>query len=391
MRMRKWLLLPVLALCLSGLMIMKGWQGLRPQDPRSYMHGIEYARGDDGRTLVFFSSSGLPPSGKWTHDIYVSRWSTADSALSPPQVFIRAPEAQEPVSVAQTDDGHIMVSFEDGANIPFHVSQRYGVYDAGLQPVAPYPLEVEGRGHSGHVAAVGNVFAVFYSEGWIRKDGADSLGTGNGVYAATYDSSGRLLHKIDVAAQVREWWPMIAGSHKRALLIWQQYVPGRSYANLNMAMLNPETGVLSARQLLKPELRFYTYKTRYVPALDRFLVTGTGAAGHGFAYLIDNEGQVTAELPCMPATIREADMAISGRMAYVPAEGNKLLHLSLAPSSIALEAVQPSALEWFTTGNAGLVRDDTHLHWISLSKEGPQEVEFSLGEAGKPSAADRCQ
>ena len=50
-----------------------------PTDLRAYMHGIEAVKGADGRYLIFFSSSKIPPTGPdqqgdWTHDVYVSNW-----------------------------------------------------------------------------------------------------------------------------------------------------------------------------------------------------------------------------------------------------------------------------------------------------------------------------
>ena len=179
-------------------------------DLRVYMHGIETAKGADGRYLIFFSSSRIPPTGpdqqgNWTHDVYLSTWASSDARISLARIFIQKPEAQEPVSVAQTTDGHIMVSFEDGWNTPNGVNQRYGVYEPTLQPIAPYPLDIASGGHSGHVAAVGHKFVAFYSEDWIAGDGVDNLGTGNGVYAKVYDSRGQALsdrYRIEPARMV---------------------------------------------------------------------------------------------------------------------------------------------------------------------------------------------
>ena len=365
-------------------------------DLRVYMHGIETAKGADGRYLIFFSSSRIPPTGpdqqgNWTHDVYLSTWASSDARISLARIFIQKPEAQEPVSVAQTTDGHIMVSFEDGWNTPNGVNQRYGVYEPTLQPIAPYPLDIASGGHSGHVAAVGNNFVAFYSEDWIAGDGVDNLGTGNGVYAKVYDSRGQALRAIDIALNLREWWPMIAGSPSRALLVWQQFVPGQIYANLKIAILDPQTGTVTGQQVLQSNLQYYTYKTEYVPAIDRFLVTGTTIAGKGFAYLITNSGQITARLLCMPATVREAGIAVNGAKVYTPTQDNRLLHLALTPSSISLAAVQVSPVQWSYIGSIGLMRNSSQIHWVSLSKTGIQEADFNVGGATAPTAADRCQ
>lgn len=364
------------------------------EDLRSYMHGIEAVQVAPRHFLIFFSSSGLPPKGprrdrNWSHDVYVADWKNTDSRLKP-VLFIQKDEAQEPVSAARASGGNIMLTFEDGWNAPHEVSQRYGVYDSDLHPVYPYPHDVKDGGHSGHVAAVGNYFVVFYSDDWVDGGGVDNLGTGKGVYARIYNSKGHLLRTAGVAANRREWWPMVAGSPSHALLIWQQYVPGKLYANLKMSVIDPKTGHFTAPHILQPGIQYYTYKAGYVPALDSFLVTGTTDSRQGFAYLIDNKGNILARLSCMPATVREAGMAVIGNMAYVPSADNRLMQLKLTSSSITLQAVQLSPIEWSYTGSVGLTRDDSRIHWVSLSKTGLQEADFNLKEAGLPSVTDRC-
>ncbi|WP_228761614.1 hypothetical protein [Pseudomonas sp. MPC6] len=387
------------ALCAGALCLSAENAQARPHDQedlRSYMHGIEAVKGADGRFLIFISSSGIPPKGKdengnWPHDIYLSKWGINDARISPPTLFIQKPEAQEPVSVAQTTDGNVMLSFEDGWNTSNEVNQRYGVYDAKLRPIAPYPRVVATGGHSGHVAAAGKHFVVLYSEDWVNGGGVDDLGTGNGVYAKVFDSHGHLLSTFDVAPQRREWWPMIAGSSNRALLVWQQFVPDQTSANLKITVLDPETGKRSAHKILRSGLNYYTYKAKYIPSIDRFLVTGTTVNGKGFAYLINNDGKVSATLECMPATVRGADVVASENIAYTPSQDNRLLHLELTPSSIKLKAVQRSPLTWSYIGSLGLMRNPSSIHWISLTKNGVEETDFDLRNAVQPDRSDLCR
>jgi hypothetical protein len=364
-------------------------------DPRSFMHGIGAASDGHGNTWVFFSSSGLPPRGpgrdrNWTHDVYVARWSPQQRNLDTPVNFISRPEAQEPVSIAQNDTGRVMVTFEDGWNTPNEVSQRYGVYTSDLQAVKPYPNDVKSGGHSGHAAAVGSRFVVFYSDDWVDGGGVDNLGTGNGVYLKTYDADGTLLQAVDVAPHVREWWPMLAGSPTRAMLIWQQYVPGATYARLMSAVFNPEDGSLTAPRVLAPSLRYYTYATEYVPALDRFLVVATGFDGKGFAQLIDATGASVATLACMPASVRESSFAVVGDHAFVPSQDGRLLDLKLGAASIELAGTQRSPVKWGETGSIGLVRSPTALHWVTLTQQGLKEADFDLKAMRPATAADRC-
>ncbi|MGV2289554.1 hypothetical protein AAHK20_12655 [Trinickia sp. YCB016] len=365
-------------------------------DLRAYMHGIGAASDGHGGTYVFFSSSGLPPhgagrDGNWTHDVYVAHWSPEQPKLSKPRVFIHRPEAQEPVSIAQSSSGNIMVTFEDGWNTPDEVSQRYGVYSRLLGPVRPYPIDVKAGGHSGHAAAVGSRFVVFYSDDWVDGGGVDNLGTGRGVYVKTYDADGALLNFVPVAPYVREWWPMIAASPTRALLVWQQYVNGQTYAQLKVAVFDPVDGTLSEPHVIAPHLQYYTYAAAYVPALDRFVVAASDASGHGFAQLIDEDGAPVATLACMPSTVREAGIAVIGDRAFTPSQDGRLLELKLSASSIELEATQPSPIKWWYMGNLGLARSDSRLHWVSLSPYGLQEADFDLAAMQPPTAADQCQ
>lgn len=367
-------------------------------DLRAYMHGIGAITDAQGATTVFFSSSGLPPRGagrdrNWTHDVYIARWTPQQPKLDRPRVFISRPEAQEPVSVAQNDTGRVMVSFEDGWNTPNEVSQRYGVYTSDLKDVKPYPNDVLSGGHSGHVAAVGSRFVVFYSNDWVNGGGVDNLGTGNGVYVKTYDADGALLQAIDVAPRVREWWPMLAASPTRALLVWQQYVSGETYARLKVATLDPSTGALSEPRVIADRLLYYTYAAAYVPSIDRFVVVATTDKGKGFAQLIDASGQTTATLDCMPASVREAGIAVIGERAFTPSQDGRLLHLKLTAASIELAGTQPSPIAWTYTGSVGLMRSPTQLHWVATSPKGLQEADFDLKAASvkAPDAKDLCK
>ncbi len=361
-------------------------QALGTEDLRAYMHGIEAVRNDDGSYWVMFSATGMPPTGpnqegSWPHDVYYAKWSAGDGNLKAATKFISQPEAQEPVSIARTKDGHILVTFEDGYAASNVLAQRYGVYDAALKAIKAYPNDVLDGGHSGHVAATASNFVVFYSEDWVDHGGVDDLGTGKGVYATVYDSNGDNAHAVQVAPNVREWWPMLAASPEKVLLIWQRYVPGKLYADLRMAVLDPATGRLTtAPKTLKTGIQYYVYQTAYVAAVDRFLVTGTTHGGAGFAYLLDSAGRITATLTDLPATVREGGIAVEDNLVYLATRTNELIQLSLTSTSISLKAVRTSPISWSYSGNLGLLRGGSKVHWVSLGRYGLEEADFDFSD-----------
>ncbi|KWE19097.1 hypothetical protein WL74_24785 [Burkholderia cepacia] len=350
-------------------------------DPRSFMHGIGVADAGSGKRWVFFSSSGIVPrgamrSGNWPHDVYVGEWLPGAAHLLHVHTFISRPEAQEPVSIAQNARGDIFVTFEDGWNAPQEVSQRYGVYRRDLKPVKPYPNDVESGGHSGHVATAADRFVVFYSADWIDGGGVDNLGTGNGVYVKTYDAAGRVLNHVAVAPHRREWWPVVAGSPHAALLVWQKFIEGSTSATLEYAMFDPVTAKLDKLGTLNDAIQYYVYASAYVPEIDRFIVVTTTADDRGIAMLIAPDGRRTATLDCLPASVRESGIGVSGTHAYVPIRDGRLLTLALGPAEIAVGGVQRSPIPWGMTGIAGFPARGSAMHFVSLTPSGTREADF---------------
>ncbi|AXF23807.1 hypothetical protein CUJ89_25850 [Burkholderia pyrrocinia] len=365
-------------------------------DPRRFMHGIGVADASDGKRWVFFSSSGIEPrgamrNGNWPHDVYVGEWLPGKPHLLHVHTFISRPEAQEPVSIAQNARGDIFVTFEDGWNAPQEVSQRYGVYRRDLKPIKPYPNDVEPGGHSGHVATVGERFVVFYSADWIDGGGVDNLGTGNGVYLKTYDAAGRVLNHVAVAPHRREWWPMIAGSPHNALLVWQKFIEGSTDATLEYAMFDPVTAKLETLGPLNEAIQYYVYSSAYVPAIDRFIVVTTTADDRGVAMLIAPDGRRTATLDCLPASVRESGIGISGTHAYVPTRDGRLLTLALSPADMSVSGVQRSPIPWGATGIAGFPARGATMHFVSLTPSGTREADFEPErETPLPKNEARC-
>jgi hypothetical protein len=376
--------------------------GLRPDqgDLRRFMHGVAAVpAAEPGSFNVFFSSAGLPPrgpdrAGSWTHDVYVQPWRATDGAVGRPRVFIARPEAQEPVSAARNTRGRVMLTFEDGWRSGQEVSQRYGVYDAALRPVKPYPQTVEAGTHSGHVAAVGERFVLFYSDGWVDGGGVDDLGSGNGVYAGVYDADGRPLYSLDIADGQRAWWPMLAGAERVALLLWQQFVPGRQDARLKMALLDVYKGTISGERVLWERLQYYSYNLIWLPEPARFLLAGN-ADGHGFAMLVDSAGRTQARLDCLPLLVREAGMADAGNSVYLPAADGRLMQLVAGSASLRLAGLLAASngrpVSWRPLGSVGLVRSNGLLDWLSLTEAGPQWLHFDPAMAVPAGAADSCR
>ncbi|MCA3832065.1 MAG: hypothetical protein IOC29_21610, partial [Burkholderia sp.] len=201
-------------------------------------------------------------------------------------------------------------------------------------------------------------------------------GTGNGVYLKTYDAAGRVLNHVAVAPHRREWWPVIAGSPRTALLVWQKFIEGSTDATLEYATFDPVTARLDLLGTLNDKIRYYVYSSAYVPEIDRFIVVTTTADDHGVAMLIAPGGRRTATLDCLPASVRESGIGVSGTHAYVPTRDGRLLTLALGASDISVSGMQRSPIPWGSTGIAGFPARGTSMHFVSLTPSGTREADF---------------
>ena len=357
------------------------------EDLREYQHGLDFIPRNDGGYWLIWSSSGMPPQGagddgSWTHDIYYSNIDPQSPSLSPIRI-ISNPEAQEPAGSAVADDGHIMITMEDGWNAENVVAQRFGVYDQNMNPVKPYPNTILDGGHSGHVAAVGSRFVIFYSEGWVEEGGVDDLGSGDDVMLKVYNSTGNFEREKDISVgdAYRDWWPVVAGSNSRAMLLWQRFVDGREYVDLMYALYDPANGkIVKGNARLTRQVKYYTYDIQYIPSIDRFLVAGAYESGGGFGFLISNDGEVTAKNKSLPAIIRESQPAVKAgeqaAFAVYPKSPNGLSVLKLGPSSIILNNTVSDSYAWRYMGTDGIFTDQNSVYFVSLSKSGCVEKKF---------------
>ncbi len=360
------------------------------EDPRTWQHGIDFVQLPNGDGWLIWSSAGNPPvvrpnTSAWTHDVFASRIDPTAPMIQP-RTLIQRPEAQEPASSAINSDGHIFVTMEDGWNVHNTVGQRFGLYDQDLSPIRPYPRMVLDGGHSGHVAAVGRNFVVFYSEGWVDGGGVDDLGTGDDVWVDTFDSFGNRRGHLEVAvgSATRDGWPLVAGSGDRALLVWQRFVPDATYVDLMVAVFDPNTGnLIVPPRKLEGFTRYYTFDVQFLPSLNDFLLLASWQdETDGFAYLLDGHADVLAAHLSIPRPVREGQPALraegSGALVVYPSVPNTLTKLLVTPSEIRLAGKLEVPLTWSEIGTDGIFLDPDTLFFAGLSKRGIRSVRRHL-------------
>lgn len=360
------------------------------EDHRSYQHGIDFVKQSNGGYILIWASSGLAPigpdsDGEWSHDVYYSTIDITAPKVNPVKI-INAPGAQEPASAAISSEGNIIITMEDSYLAENGLAQTYAIYDQNMNPVKEYQNVVFDGGHSGHVASVGNNFVVFYSDEWINGGGVDNLGSGDDVLLKTYDSNGNLLNPKDVSVgnSTRDWWPMITGSNNHALLLWQRFVDGETYAKLMYRIFNPSNNSWVTQEVeIASELKYYTYDAQYISSIDRFLISGTYNNGKGFSYLLSTGGDIVAENPSLPPIVREAQPAIlqisnsQAKIVY-PTSPHGLVVLSIENSEIILENEVLINFQWPYSGTDGIFLDNNTVYFASLYPSGIKELTIDL-------------
>lgn len=360
------------------------------QDVRAFQHGVDFIKHPNGHYILIWASSGDPPvgedkDGEWSHNVYYSMIHPAAPKINPiPLISVSG--AQEPVSSAISQDGHIMLTMEDSYQAKHNLMQSYAVYDSNMKPVKAYQNVVFDGGHSGHVAAIGNNFAVFYSDEWVDGGGVDDLGSGDDVLLKSYDSKGHFLSqkKVAVGNKSRDWWPMIAGSDTTALLLWQRFVKNKTHSQLIYRVLDVKKNKwVSAEIKLIKQLTYYTYDVQYLADLKRFMISGTDDKGKGFIFLLSRKGKIIAEKKSLPAFVREAQPAISTLenkqlKVVFPTSPTGLVVLNVSTKTITVKNNIPLNYSWSYSGTDGIFLDQSEVYFVSLSVKGLREFRINI-------------
>ncbi len=363
------------------MLLVAGNAGAEPEeDHRAWQHGIDVIRIGE-KLLVVWGSPGNPPranpGGDWQHDVFYA-WLKAgageEAALGAPQILVSRPEAQEPPSIAINAAGTLLMTSEDGEN---GINQRAGLWDSGLRVLRKYPFTIKRGGHSGHVAAMADRFLVAYGEGWVERGGFLDRGTGKDIYVRIVENDGARRRETKIAAGHRDGWPLVAGSERNWLVVWQRY-PEMS---LHSALIAATGKVTRQLQISEHMPVRYAYDVEYLPALASYVVAGSSGQG-GFIALLSLAGEVEKIQYGLPP------MASESRILAHCDEAQCIGVYPVRPRGVAVVRLKPGAIEllklidhpyaWDYTGTSGAFVTPDQVIFVTLSTSGIKLVPINL-------------
>lgn len=358
-------------LLLAGLAAAAAEPG---EDHRAWQHGVNLLKVGE-KLLVVWGSAGNPPrpnlGGDWPHDVYYG-W--VEDGKVEPRVLVSRPEAQEPPSVAINDRGTILMTAEDGNG---GINQHAGLWDGDLNVLRAYPLAIRRGGHSGHVASMGGRFLVAYSEGWVDGGGWLGLGTGKGVYARIVGNDGARGPETRIVTGRRDGWPLVAGSDRNWLVVWQRY-PERT---LHAALIDAAGKVTARRRISGGMPLRYAYAVEYSPQLGSYVVAGTSDDG-GFLSLVSLRGEIVATTRGLPPMASESRLVLhwdgsqlTGAYPVTP-RGVAVVRMTAGAAALAKVVDHPHA--WDYMGTSGLFVAPGRVLFATLSTAGLQLIPVDL-------------
>ncbi len=368
------------------------------EDYRAYAHGISYVQNPvtDKSYLVWSDSfrQGIREDGSWTHDVFMSKLNLNNPRIGRSRRLIKADEAQEPASASCTDNGNMIVTFEDGNDAgDSELYQRFAIYNKKMRPVVKYPADIAAGGHSGHAASTSDHHIVFWCEGWIDEGGVDGLGTGDDVYVTSMDSDGENMKTIPVSKSVseRDWWPLAAASGDKALLVWQRYVDGQKYARLCFSVYDPSKAGLetvsdnkTVAVLTELKLKYYCYNVVYLDKLGLFALNLTTVDDEGVLLLVDESGKIVKKIDKCASFVREASPAVktddSGVTLFYPVDKNGVQSFTISSELVAATDLKEIDHDWSDCGTAGFVDGKNRVFFAVLDtknfKKGRRTLKF---------------
>jgi hypothetical protein len=357
---------------------------VQAEDHRAWQHGIDVVRVGD-RLLVVWGSSGNPPrpnlGGDWQHDVYYA-WLDIEVAQQitqiSPRILVSKPEAQEPPSVAVNSRGTILMTCEDGDG---GINQRAGMWDSSLRVLRKYPMTIKRGGHSGHVAAMRDRFLATYSEGWEEGGGFLDLGTGKNVYARIVDNSGKPGHEIKIVSDSdpnhRDGWPLVAGSDRNWLVVWQRY-PGLT---LQAALIGRSGDVVARRQVVDGLPLRYAYDVEFAPQIESYIVAGSSGDG-GFVSVLSLTGEIVKTRQGLPPMASESRIILGWDGAHLigtyPVRPHGIAVVRISTSAVELVKVIDHSYIWDYSGTTGMFVAPGRVLFLTLSTTGLHLIHVDL-------------
>jgi hypothetical protein len=217
-----------------------------------------------------------------------------------------------------------------------------------------YPFEVREGGHSGHAAALKDLFLVTYGEGWVDGGGWRGVGTGESVYARTINNAGELGPELELTEKdnPRDGWPLVAASDRNWLVIWQRYPE----MTLQSALISPSGKIIKRQTIMKKMPLRYAYGVTYVPKLSAYAVSGSNRDG-GFISLVGLDGRILQTEKKLPFMVAESHLIVNDGKRPVgiyPIKPRGFALVSLDAKAIKLIKVIDNPHEWDYSGTTGL-------------------------------------
>jgi len=367
---------------IAGALALAALAAEPAEDHRAWQHGIDLLRVGD-QLLLVWGSPGNPPKpnvgGDWQHDVYYAWLNTPaaqDAATLAPQVLVSRPEAQEPPSAAINSRGTILMTSEDGNG---SINQHAGMWDSSLRVLRKYPFTIRRGGHSGHVAAMGERFLVAYGEGWVDRGGFLDRGTGQDIYARIVEDDGTLRNEVEIASGHRDGWPLVAGSERNWLVIWQRYPE----MTLHAALIDAAGKVQKQLQVSGGMPVRYAYDVEFSPLLGCYVVAGSSGES-GFIALISQAGdflKIRRGLPPMASESRIILGADGGELVGIYATRPRgVAVVRLSADAIELAKVIDHPYAWDYAGTTGAFVAPQQVLFATLSTTGLHLIYVMLGE-----------
>ncbi|HTJ96970.1 MAG TPA: hypothetical protein VL381_05830 [Rhodocyclaceae bacterium] len=350
------------------------------EDHRAWQHGVNVVQLGE-RWLVVWGSPGNPPrpnlGGDWQHDVYYA-WLNAPSAgdvtLSDPKVLVARAEAQEPPSVAVNAAGTLLMTSEDGSD---GINQYAGMWDSNLKVLRAYPFMVRRGGHSGHVAAMGDRFLISYGEDWVDHGGFLDRGTGKDIHVRIIENNGKRGKEIDIASGHRDGWPLVAGSDRNWMVVWQRYPD----MTLHSVLVDAKGKLSSSREISQRMPIRYAYDLEFVPGLAAYVVAGSSGEA-GFVARLNLSGEIENIQHGLPPMVSESRILTrcDGKqcIGVYPVRPKGVAVVRLSAGGTELLKLIDTTQEWDYMGTAGAFVTPERVVFATLTTSGIRLVSIAL-------------
>ena len=198
------------------------------------------------------------------------------------------------------------------------------------------------------------------------------------MFARVVENNGTRGREIKVGGPPhRDDWPLVAGSDRNWLVVWQRHHD----LSLQAALISASGDVVTRRKIIDGLPPRYAYDVEFAPQLELYVVAGSAGEG-GFVSLVSLTGEIVKTRQGLPPMTSESRIVLGWDGAHVigayPVRPRGIALVRISSEAVELVKVIDHPYPWDYSGTTGAFVAPGRALFVTLSTTGLHLISVDL-------------